>query len=75
MGRGETLAPAWALRVLRRDTAGRGRDGRRACYRACRVEVGEWIIECESGEEPIERLEGVFPLPLDGQASARRSTP
>ena len=39
------------------------------------AEIGEWIFECESGEELIERLEGLFPLPLDGQASARRSTP
>ena len=38
------------------------------------AEIGEWIIECESGEELIERLEGVFPPPLDGQASARQST-
>ena len=38
------------------------------------AEIGEWLIECESGEELLERFEGVHPLPPDGQESARRST-
>ena len=37
------------------------------------VEIGEWLIECESGEALFERFEGVHPLPPDGQESARRS--
>ena len=37
------------------------------------VEIGEWLIECESGEELLERFEGVYPLPPDGQESAGRS--
>ena len=38
------------------------------------AEIGEWLIECESGEELLERFEGVYPLPPDGQESVRPST-
>ena len=38
------------------------------------AEIGEWLIECESGEELLERLEGVHPLLPDGQESVRPST-
>ena len=27
------------------------------------VEIGEWLIECDSGEELLARLEGEYPLP------------
>ena len=37
------------------------------------AEIGEWLIECESSEELLERFEGVHSLPPDGQESARRS--
>ena len=38
------------------------------------AEIGEWIIECESGEALLERFEGVHPLPPGGQESVRPST-
>ena len=37
------------------------------------TEIGEWIIECESGEELFERLEGVHSPSPDGQEPVRRS--
>ena len=38
------------------------------------AEIGEWISECESSEELLERLEEMRRFPPDGQESARRST-
>ena len=39
------------------------------------VEIGEWLIECESGEELLERLEGVHSRLPDGrQETVRPST-
>ena len=38
------------------------------------AEIGEWLIECESGEELFERLEGVHCRLPDGQESVRPST-
>ena len=38
------------------------------------AEIGEWLIECESGEALLERLEGVGSRLPDGQESVRPST-
>ena len=38
------------------------------------AEIGEWLIECESSEELLERLEGGHSPSPDGQESVRPST-
>ena len=38
------------------------------------AEIGEWLIECESGEALFERLEGMRSRLPDGQESVRPST-
>ena len=64
-----------AARKFGGETASRLAERLEPVHEADRIaEIGEWLIECESGEELLARLEGEHPPPPDGHDSAHQST-